>query len=143
MNFIRKDLIDAMTRKMMKDEAIRRLQVANLHGKVIYEFRDKDNVLLSYNAWLFSLPEEYKQRIKAFEEETQNLVYHVIQSDTAIGKMLSLLYVSPYPEEWHDDMEDLRRRCPLAYVINLDDEYCSEFGSISIADAGGILVRTF
>lgn len=130
-------------KEMMKEEAIRRMQVAHLHGKVIYQFRNNDNILLSCGLWLFPLPGEYKQRIKAFEEETQNLVYHVIESNTAIGKMLSLLYVSPYPEEWHGDMEDLECRSPLVYVINLDDEYYSEFGTIGIIDTGGVLVRTF
>lgn len=139
----RKGLIDAMTRETMKAEAIKRMQMIGLYRNVIDEFKNFDRLAKSYNGCLFLLSQDYQERVKAFENDTQCLVYHVIESDTAIGKMLSLLYVSPYPEEWHDDMENLRCQCPLAYVINLDDEHCSEFGSIGIANAGGVLTRTF
>lgn len=131
------------TKEMMKEEAIRRMEAIGLHRKAINEFKNFDGLAISRDGCLFLLSKDYRERVKAFEEETQNLVYHVIESNAAIGKMLSLLYVSPYPEEWHGDMEDLECRSPLVYVINLDDEYCSEFGAIGIEEADGILVRTF
>lgn len=126
----------------MKNEAIQRMEITGLYPKVIDEFRDENKLNLSDNGWLFWLSEDYQKRVNAFEAETGNLVYHVIETNTTLGKMLSLLYVSSCPDEWDEDRADLKNCCPLVYVINLDDEYCSEFGSIIIRNLFGGLVRT-
>ena len=40
------------------------------------------------------------------------------------------------------DREDIEQGRSLAYVLNLDDALCSEYGSIGLAVSGGGLVRT-
>lgn len=126
----------------MKNEALKRMELLGLYHKAIQELKDEDKLNMSINGFLFWLSEYYKKRVREFEEKTGCYVYHVIQTQTAIGLMLSLMYVSPYPDEWPDDIEDLKQLCPIAYVINLDDEYCSEFGSIGIRNRFGGLIRT-
>ena len=126
----------------MKKEALKRMELLGLYHKAIQELKNEDKLNMSINGFLFWLSDDYQERVKAFEEKTGCYVYHVIQTQTAIGMMLSLLYVSPYQDEWPDDLNDLEQLCPIAYVINLDDEYCSEFGSIGIRNRFGGLIRT-
>jgi len=79
--------------------------------------------------------------VKRFEEERNSLVYKAILSNTTIGEMLSLLYVSPHIEEWSQDKEELKEGLPLVWVENLSDPHCSEFGCIGIKTSMGGLVR--
>jgi hypothetical protein len=58
-----------------------------------------------------------------------------------MGEMLSLLYVSKDREEWESDRDDLQYGYAYAYVINLDDDWCSEFGTIGIKPQFGGLAR--
>ena len=52
-------------------------------------------------------------------------------------------YVCDYIlDEWEYDRNDLTEGYALAYVKNMDDDMCSEFGSIFIENRYGGLVRT-
>lgn len=82
--------------------------------------------------------------LRKFEEEHNALVYAVIRDYFNICTMDAYLYVSDYEEEWEDDREELKNGEVLAYVRNLNDDECSEFGSIGVkrSPAAG-LVRTW
>lgn len=56
--------------------------------------------------------------------------------------MLNLLYVNAYEEEWERDKQDLKENYSFSYVVNLDDEIFSEFGSIAFEVKSGGLIRT-
>ena len=56
--------------------------------------------------------------------------------------MYALLYVSKNEDEWEYDKDDLKAGYPLAYVKNVSDDFCSEFGSIGVRQQFGGLVRT-
>lgn len=131
------------TKAEMRQEAANRMSYLNLSPLIIKEFQDEEKVYLSFNGLLYYPTGKQIERIKLFEDESQCLVYHIIQNFTNIGQMLSFLYVSNYPEEWGMDKMDLKRMTPYAYVANIDDEICSEFGRIKIQNYISGLNRVF
>ena len=119
------------------------MKILNLHGNVLREFEQEDRLNMSeYGGFLYWLNSDQQAIVDEFEAEWDALVYHVIHSYTSIGEMLTLLYVSNYPEEWEYDRLDLAEGYPLAYVKNLDDPYLSEIGSVGIECRIGGLIRT-
>lgn len=114
-----------MNRDLQKAEAIERMRMLHLHSNVINEFRNQGRVNLS-----------------EFEKKHNALVYHVIHNNTVFGEMLAFLYVSDSEEEWDMDRGDLKNGITLAYVENVSNKCCSEFGSIGIQPSLGGLVRT-
>lgn len=111
-------------------------------NKVINEFKDEEKLNLSLEGFLYWLDEEQTQRVKKFEEETKCMVYHVIQNHMTIGQMLTFLYVSNVEEEWEMERNDLEVGLPIAYVVNVDHDICSEFGTVRIQKHLGGLLRT-
>ncbi len=132
-----------MTKQEQKQEALSRMKLLKMHENPIREF-DKDDLLnqSEHGGKLYWLDDEQSKRVKDFEQKYNAVVYHVIHSYTDIGEMLALLYVSKDKEEWEADRDDLQYGYAFAYVINLDDEWCSEFGTIGIKPQFGGLVRT-
>lgn len=132
-----------MTREMKKAEALERMKMLKLHSNVINEFQNHDKVNLSENGgFLYWLNDDQKMRVAEFEKKYDALVYHVIRNITEFGELLSYLYVSDSKEEWEMDREDLTNGTALVYVENLNDKWCSEFGSIGIQPRLGGLLRT-
>ncbi len=134
----------AVTREVMKEEAIERMNILNLHPNVIKEFTEKDTLNYSYSelGFLYWLTDETQARVEKFERETEYLVYHVIEDETTIGRLITLLYVSTCDDEWESDKEDLRAGQCIAYVVNKEDEMFSEFGSVGLKSINGGVVRT-
>lgn len=129
-----------VTREAQKGEAIERMKILQLHPNTIEEFKDDDTLNASFHGILYFLTDEQKERVREFEEASGGVVYHVIQTFTEFGEMLSFLYVSKYPEEWGCDRMDLELDEPMVYVANVTDENCSEYGHIGIREfAGGVL----
>lgn len=129
-------------KEKMKEEAISRMKILKLHPNVIKEFSNSGKLNLSLNAALYYLNDEQLARVQEFEQKYNAIVYHVIQSDTKFGELLSLLYVSQQTEEWEYDHNDLKEGYPFVYVANLTDETCSEFGFIGIRPIVGGVIRT-
>lgn len=133
-----------VTKAMMKAEALERMDILNLHPNVIKEFKEQGVLNYSYSVlgFLYWLTEETQARVNAFEKETGYLIYHVIEDETSIGRLITFLYVSADSDEWERDKQDLREGSALAYVVNADDELCSEFGSVGLKSVNGGVVRT-
>lgn len=127
-----------------KQEAIARMKMLKLHSNAIREF-EKENKLNRSEVYgaLFWLDEKQKCYVKEFEAKHDAVVYHIIHNITEFGELLSFLYVSDSPEEWEQDKSDIKSGYALVYVKNLDDDFCSEFGSIGIKPQFGGLIRTF
>ena len=123
-------------------EAEARIKKLNLHPNAIKEFMEGRKLNLSEKGILFWLNDEEEQMVRAWEDETGNIVYHVIKNNMEFGLCYSFLYVSKYEEEWEGDNEDLNEGYPLAYVKNVDDEFCSEYGCIGIKPLFGGVIRT-
>ena len=126
-----------------RTEALKRMELLKLHENVIDDF--KEIALLNQSepgGILYWVEGEMEKKIREWEEKTGNLVYHVIHDYTEFGELLSLLYVSQYEDEWETDREDIQDGYALAYVMNLTDDWCSEYGSIGIRPQWGGVVRT-
>ena len=132
-----------MDKMKQKQEAMERMKQLRLYPNIIKEFAKEDIVNLSeHGGMLYWLNHDQQKIVREFEEKYDAVVYHVIHNNTEFGELYSLLYVSEYEEEWEDDRSDLKDGCPIAYVENIDDDICSEFGSIGIRMQFGGLVRT-
>lgn len=133
-----------VTKAMMKAEALKRMDILNLHPNVIKEFKEQGVLNYSYSVlgFLYWLTEETQARVNAFEKETGYLVYHVIEDETSIGRLITFLYVSTDSDEWEQDKQDLREGFALTFVVNANDELCSEFGSVGLKSVNGGVVRT-
>ena len=126
-----------------RTEALKRMELLKLHENVIEDF--KEIALLNQSEFggiLYWVEGEMEKKIREWEEKTGNLVYHVIHDYTEFGELLSLLYVSQYEDEWETDREDIQDGYALVYVMNLTDDWCSEYGSIGIRPQWGGVVRT-
>ena len=130
-----------MDKEMQKKEAMKRLEILNLSDYVIDGFRHSRIFESVQIGILFEFDGKLLKRIREWEKKTGNLVYHVIHGFYEFGECLSLLYVSKYEDEWEDDREILHEGMTYAYVINLDNDLCSEYGSIGIQENIGGLVR--
>ena len=128
-----------------KAEAIKRMKALDLYKPYIKAFEKESKIFLSEmtgGVYEFDSNEELNAKIKAFEEENNALVYHVIRTMTQFGELYNFLYVSQYEEEWEMDNADIKDGYALAYVWNKTDEWCSEFGTIGVQGRFGGIIRT-
>lgn len=133
-------------------EALLRMKKLNLLDGVIEQFKESGVLLKSENFCvgnrenripiLYDLSDKENEMVRKWEKETGNIVYHIIQNQMVFGLCYSFLYVSKHTDEWEMDNEDLNEGCPLVYVLNRDDEMCSEYGSIGIKPMHGAILRT-
>ena len=130
-----------MDKNLQKKEAIERIKLLNL-DKCVEEAFLEGEILQSVHSFLFEIEPDYTSLIRNWEETTGNVVYHVIHNFFEFGECLSLLYISQHIEEWSDDRQVLTMGYPYAYVLNLDDDSCSEYGAIGIEENMGGLLRT-
>lgn len=132
------------TREQMKQEALARMKLLGLQYNVVRDFEAKEKIYYSLGTLglLYLAFGGVVEVVQKFENQTGYLVYHVIDNDTNLGHMLTLLYVSTEIDEWSVDKQDLREGCPLAYVENMTYPDCSEFGSVGVRPANGGVVRT-
>ena len=91
---------------------------------------------------LYQLRDEEQMIVDKFEAHHKDcLVYHMIHNKYEFGECYSILYISPDTDEWQRDKEDIKDGYVFAYVENVDDPWCSEFGSIAVKSQFGGLVR--
>ena len=123
-------------------EAVSRMKILNLNSQVVEDFISNQILHKSDYAVLYYLNSEEYKMVREWEKQTDSVVYHVIKTHMSFGLCYSYLYVSKYQEEWEMDKHFLKELCPLVYVKNVDDECCSEYGSIGIRPIFGGVVRT-
>ena len=132
------------TIEKQKTEAIERMKIMKLLPKIIKEF-EKDNTVhysegIGILYWISNKP-EWEKHIKQLESKWNILVYHAELSYLEFGTCLTLFCVSSHKEEWEDDREDLQDGYACCYVWNIDDDMCSEFGSIQFRPMNGGVKR--
>lgn len=138
---------------LQKQEAIKRLKMLEkhylLHKNVLKEFEEDETIYYSENLggafagtlyWLRN-QERYVKAVKEIVSKTQIYVYYCILNHTELGDMFTMLYISPYKEEWKLEREDLKSGFVVAYIKNLEDDSCSKFGGIEIRGVNGGLER--
>ena len=138
-----------------KIECIERLKILKEKGllnEVVKDFEKNNLIYYSEQSYLGGIlyyctqsngADKFVKLIEEFEEEHKAKVYHAIHCYTEYGELLNLMYVSAYKDEWEQDKQDLKDNYVFSYVINLDEEVFSEFGSIGYEIKSGGLVRTY
>ena len=131
-----------MNKKERFDKAIKRMKLLKLDNSCIEAFT-KGKVWESEGIGaLYEVNDEEQFIIDKFEAHHEGcLVYHMIHNVYEFGECYSILYVSGDKEEWEDDKANIKEGYVFAYVENVDDLWCSEFGSIAVKPSIGGLVR--
>ena len=136
------DLIKAGDKIMeVKDEAIERMKLLQLHPNVIKEFQDENKLNKSEFGLgiLYWLKDEEQQIVNEFQKEHEGyLVYHIIKTNTVdMGIIYDLLFVSIFEDEWQLEREELKDNIVMSYSVTL----FSEIGPICIKQKNGGLAR--
>ena len=123
-------------------EAIERMKLLKLDKECIEAFA-KGKVWESEGfGALYEVNQKEQELIDNFEKNHPNcLVYHMIHNVFEFGECYSMLYVSGDKEEWEQDKQDIKDGYTFAWVENVDNDWCSEFGSIAVKPSFGGLVR--
>ncbi len=130
-------------RARQEAEAVERMKLLELYPTVISEFQNEKVINKSeLIGILYWLDEDEKEFVKDFESEYNAVVYHIVKTNTTIGCMLSVFYVSDTESEWKTDRADLKNGEQLCYVQNIDNPDYSEFGYICFQKNCGGLMRT-
>lgn len=134
-----------ITREEKKIEAIKLMSKLGIYEPYITGF-NKENMICFYENhagyWVYQ-NEELANKIKEFEEEYNCLVFAVTHEYTEFGELYDFIYVSDYEEDWQYTIEEIKNNKDKfyvnAYVWNISDDYCSEFGTILVdANYGGL-----
>ena len=131
------------SREMMKQESIRRMAFLSINPSIIYIFDKEDTVSYSERIGYLFWATKYEDIIQSFEEKTGCLAYHLIYNETVYGRILSVLFVSKYKDDWEHENALLQDCTPYAWCYNLDIPEYSEFGAISVKSNIGGLIRYF
>ncbi len=127
-----------------KAKAIEVMKKLKIYEPYIQGFEQEDKVCffeMFGGYWVYQEP-EIEAKMREIENEYNCKVFAITHEITSIGEFWDFLIVSNYPEEWddmvysHGDNHTL-----LAYVWNKTDEWCSEFGSITVQSCGGGIRR--
>ena len=100
---------------------------------------EKDNVVSYFEHyigyWAYQ-DKELDAKVKEIEKEYGCRVYSITHEFTEFGECYSLLIVSKYKEESSRSLvtED-KTHYAFAYVWNKSDDWCSEFGDITVFTA--------
>lgn len=134
-----------MKENQMK-EAIKRIKALDFIENVLKDFKEgtvNKSERTGFPGILYWIDDEEKEMVKSWEDETGNLVYHVVKDNTKFGTMYSFLYISKYEDEWESDNIDLTKGMAIAFcLIGTDLDY-GEYGSIGVRPINGGLERTF
>lgn len=123
-------------------EALLRMGALQIHGNAIKEFLESGKLNRSEGGILYWLEQDEEAMVREWEKETGNMVYHVIKSYTEFGVLYTYLYVSDDTEDWEEDRADIENEIAFAYVKNVTDDWCSEYGTVGIKPMWGGVLRT-
>ena len=128
-----------------KEVAIKCLQELGIYKPYIKKFEKDGTITLFERFGGYYIDEaqepELLKKIREFEEETGSLVYAVTHNMFEFGECYSFLIISKYEEEWSMTLEEVKDGYAFSYVWNKTDEYCSEFGTITVRSFGGGIAR--
>lgn len=125
----------------VKDEAIERMKLLQLHSNIIKEFQDESKLNKSETSlgFVYWLTVEEQQLVDEFEKEHKGfVVYHVIKTETVdFGTIYDLLFVSIFEYDWVLERKELKDDIVMSYSVTP----FSEIGPICIKQKNGGLVR--
>ena len=134
--------VSKVSKERKIEEAVKRMKTLGIFNDAIKQFQKQGIVMMSEpTGGLYWIDDEQKHLVQEFEQEYGSLVYLVVRSYTTVGRMDSFLYVSDEEEEWEMDNEDVADGYAMTFTHNYDAPWCSEFGTIAVAEKFGGLVR--
>lgn len=132
----------------LKDVAMHLMRELNMPACSIFSFEQRDIVTLfdgKSNNRSHAFPfTNLWDKIKRIEEANHVKIYAVTRDYMPlIGYMYSFLCVSPYEEDWDQMVRHVGKDTYMAYayVQNLQDDKCSEFGYVAVSVADFFLRR--
>ena len=127
----------------IKEEAIERMKLLQLHQNVIDEFTRENKIKKSETIYwiLYWLDDEEKKLVDEFQNENEGtLVYHLIKTHTVdFGIVYDLLFITENEDEWEAQREELKDDLVLSHTITC----FPESGLIQIKRINGGLVRMY
>ena len=127
-----------------KKKAIELMKKMDIYKPYIRGFEESNKICFfeQYGGyWAEQEPALY-EKIKEIEKEYDCIVYAVTHELTEFGELFDFLIVTDDPDEWDDIVySEGNRHMVYAYVWNKTDDFCSEFGSITIQSFGGGIKR--
>lgn len=128
-----------------KEMAIKCMEALDIYKPYIAKFKKDGTKTLFENFGGFYIdadeePELFK-KIEEFEAEYGAIVYAVTHEFTEFGELYDFLVMSKYEEEWAETVEDVKDGYAFAYVWNKTDDWCSEFGTVTVRSFGGGIKR--
>lgn len=128
-----------------KEVAIECMKALDIYKPYVRKFEKDGTVTLFEGFGGYYIDEsqepELLKKIREFEEETGSLVYAVTHNMFEFGECYSFLIISKYEEEWGMTLEEVKDGYAFSYVWNKTDDYCSEFGTITVKSFGGGIAR--
>lgn len=132
-----------------KAEGLRRLHdlCERFHlGSRLEDQLKRDKLYYSYGISMDTIAwdERYPRFVETFQDRYDCYVYHAIESNTAMGKMLSLLYVSDDRSDWPEEEYGEYGVMTFTFIVDAPDGFSDgEFGSIGLGAPMGYLARTW
>ena len=133
-----------MKNEERKIKAIELLNKLDIYKPYIKGFEEENKVCFFERFggfWVDQEPEVLK-KMQEIEKEYNCTVYAITHEFTDFGECYSFLIVTNYKSEWKTLVtSDGNIHYTFAYVWNVDDEWCSEFGTVGVKSFGGGITR--
>lgn len=127
-----------------KQKAIQLLREMDIFKPYIDAF-EKENKVTYFERYVGYWAEQepdLQAKIQEFEQEHDCTVYAVTHEYFDFGECYTFLIVTNYKQEWKYLMETYKdKHLAQAYVWNVDDDYCSEFGMVTVRSLWGGIRR--
>ena len=119
------------------------MKMLKVHPIAIEKLKTDNKVFVSKSDGLLCEADAQQRKMIDFERGLDAVVYQCILSQSSLGLMFSMLFVSKYDDEWILENKNIENGCVFAMVENLDDPNCSDMGSIGVVSSSGLLIRTW
>lgn len=135
-----------LTKEEQKRRAILKLNEIGSYKPYTNAFK-KGTVTMyeGFGGYFVDNDSELFKKISEVEEKYGGTVYAVIHNLTEFGEMYTMLWQTSYAEDDEFCVHPVGGGIygVLAYVLNVSDDSCSEFGSVGIKPALGGLLRVY
>lgn len=140
------------TKNSLVEEAKKRLDIFSIESCIKERFSEGEIYCSKRTAIMvnrkkiilpavYSITDQQKKIIAKYEKKYGFIVFHVIETNTKHGLLLTLLHVSQHEFEWEQDRKELKEdKVMLCFTVNIDFEDYSEFTWCCFNEVGGGLL---
>lgn len=131
--------------KEQKQKAVELMKQIDIFKPYIKGFADENQVCYyeGFGGFWANQRPELQEKLQAIEKKYNCVVYAITHEFAEFGECYSFLLVPEYKDEWNNLIYKTSNNTyyAFAYVWNVTDNYCSEFGTIEIQSFGGGIRR--